>query len=163
MRKLALVIAALCALPSPMLAQTALQPDADGNYLPDPSQDVPLSEDELIAAFTDKTHRGTYNFKRPNIETFAFEETTSADGRTVHVHGEKTDRGTWRVRENVICFDYVDWDAAGGRHLACFNIFKRGNCYYHYGLALGRPGLGGSFTARSVHAGETPDCEPAYV
>ncbi|MEM7729900.1 MAG: hypothetical protein AAF311_11600 [Pseudomonadota bacterium] len=137
--------------------QTApLQPNADGDYLPDPSRETPLSGQELMDAFSGMTHRGTYNFKRPNIDTFAFVETTSADGTTRHVHGDKVDTGTWRVMANVICFNYDNWD--GGTHRACFNIFQRGNCYYHFGL---RSGLGaGSFTARSVHAGEIPECEP---
>ena len=153
LRKAAVVLA-LC-----VWAEAACAQDAGPIVLPDPSQDVPLGEAELLAAFTDRTHRGTYTFKRPKIETFAFEERTTADGRTVHRHGDKTDRGTWRVRANVICFDYEDWDARGGRHLACFNIFKQGNCFYHYGLRLGQPGMGG-FTARTVHKGDEPDCEP---
>ena len=160
MRKAALsALFAALATALPAQADEPLQPDADGNYLPDPRQDVPLNEADLLAAFTDKTHFGTYSFKRRDIDTFAFRETTTSDGRTVHVHGTKTDRGTWRVRANVICFDYEDWDAAGGRHLACFNIFKRGNCYYHYGLRSGPMGRG-SFTARSVHEGESPTCDP---
>ena len=138
--------------PEPMV------PDGDGNYLPNIAKDVPLDEDALIAAFSDKTHRGTYSFKRPNIDTFAFVETTTSDGRTVHKHGEATDTGTWRVRANVICFTYENWDSIGRETMHCFNIYQRGNCYYHYGL-----GAGGSFTARSVHDGETPDCEPAFV
>ncbi|MGB3455036.1 MAG: hypothetical protein WBA35_01635, partial [Litorimonas sp.] len=66
-----------------------MQPNLDGDYLPDPTQETPLSEAELEAAFSGMTHRGTYNFRRPNIDTFAFEETTNADGRTVHRHGDK--------------------------------------------------------------------------
>lgn len=142
-----------------LATQTPMTPNLDGDYLPDPSQDVPLDEDALMAAFSDKTHRGTYNFKRPNIDSFAFEETTTSDGKTRHEHGDKVDLGTWRVKANVICFHYTNWD--GGTHDACFNIYVKGNCYYHYGL---RSGLGGgAFTARSVHAGETPECEPPSV
>ena len=64
-----------------------MQPNADGDYFPDPSQEAPLNQAELIEAFSDKTHRGAYTFKRPNIDTFAFEETTTSDGRTVHIMG----------------------------------------------------------------------------
>lgn len=138
------------------VAQAPMQPNADGDYFPDPSQELPLNEEELIAAFSDQTHRGTYTFQRPNIDTFAFEETTSSDGRTRHIHGDAVDVGTWRVMANVICFRYENYD--GGEHRACFNIYKRGNCYYHYGLNGGM--RGGSFTARSVHAGDIPECEP---
>ncbi|GLQ19152.1 hypothetical protein ACFFUB_12110 [Algimonas porphyrae] len=152
----ALSIAQIAPQPAPMT------PNEEGDFLPDPSQEVPLSEAQLLAAFSDKTHRGTYNFKRPEIDTFAFVETTTSDGRTRHVHGDKVDTGTWRVKANVICFSYINWD--GGTHNACFNIFQRGNCYYHYGLNVnGLAGMGGSFTARSVHEGETPECEPSMV
>ncbi|MGB6231425.1 MAG: hypothetical protein WBF53_15025 [Litorimonas sp.] len=129
--------------------------------MPNPDQDIPLGEEELLDAFSDKTHTGTYTFERKNIDTFAFRETTTSDGRTEHRHGDKLDTGIWRVRENVICFVYDNWD--GQVHRACFNIFKRGNCFYHYGLHYGAGGLQGNFTARSVHEGETPDCEPSMV
>jgi hypothetical protein len=155
-----LLAAFLIALPSTALAQLTvepMQPNAQGDYLPDPSMEAPLNSDELTAAFSGMTHRGTYNFRRPNIDTFAFEETTSADGTTRHAHGDKVDTGTWRIMANVICFQYNDWEGEGGIHRACFNIYQRGNCFYHYGL---QSGFGGSFTARSVHAGETPECEP---
>lgn len=137
-------------------AQTPMQPNANGDYFPDPSQELPLNEAELMAAFSDKTHRGTYTFQRPNIDTFAFEETTTSDGRTRHIHGEAIDTGTWRVKANVICFRYENWE--GGVHNACFNIYKRGNCFYHYGLNSGL--RGGSFTARSYHAEDVPECDP---
>jgi len=152
----------LCATPLAASAQEAqLQPDENGDFLPDPTQETPLGEQELLAAFSGQTHRGTYNFKRVDIETFAFTETTSADGTTHHRHGDKIDIGTWRVKRNVICFVYEDWDNGVNQH--CFNVFKRGNCFYHFGLRSGSGGLGGAFTARSVHADETPDCEPSMV
>lgn len=160
MRKSLLITAVLFAS-SPAIAQdrvAPMVPDADGNFLPDPTQEVPLGEDDLIAAFSGKTHRGTYTFERRDIDTFAFEETTSADGQTRHIHGDRVDLGTWRVRANVICFTYEDFDS--GPPIHCFNIYQRGNCYYHYGVSSGS---GGSFTARSVHDGEIPDCEPSMV
>ena len=153
---LTLAATLLCS-PSITSAQDDLGLDAPlRDFMPDPTLDTPLDEAELLAAFTDKTHRGSYNFKRENIETFAFEETTTSDGRTHHQHGQKLDTGTWRVKANVICFLYDDTT----RH-ACFNIYKRGNCFYHYNIRTGVRGTRGEFTARSVHAGETPDCEPA--
>lgn len=137
-----------------------MQPNLDGDYLPDRSQEMPLSGDELTAVFADKTHRGTYNFKLREIDSFAFVETTKADGTTRHMQGDKIDVGTWKVMANVICFHYTNWD--GGTHDACFNVYQKGNCYYHFGL---RSGFGGSgeFTARSVHEGEIPECEPPSV
>ena len=157
LRKLLPLLAGFALIASPALAEDGpWQPNADGEYLPDPSQEVPLSEEELIEAFSDKTHRVTYNLKRQNIESFAFEETTTSDGKTRHIHGDKVDTGTWRVKANVICFSYDNWN--GGTETFCFNIYKRGNCFYHYGL-----NSGGNFSARTVHAGEIPDCEPSIV
>ena len=160
-----LVFVAVLAAPCFVQAQDQndaplMQPNLDGDFLPDPARELPLSEEQLLAAFSDKTHRGTYNFKRPNIDSFAFVETTKSDGTTHHAHGDKVDLGTWEVRSNVICFHYTNWDGTT-THNACFNIYQKGNCYYHYGL---RSGLGGgAFTARSVHAGEIPECERPLV
>ncbi len=167
LRSLFAFLVLLC-LSAPAFAQAdgAMVPNEDGDYLPDTRQQEPLSEAELIEAFTDKTHLGTYNFQRRDIGTIAFEETTTADGRTIHRQGTKVDSGTWRVRANVICFEYEDFSQNGRRDLFCFNIYKVGNCYYHYGLGIGRGGFGlrgGNFTARSVHAGETANCQPAFV
>lgn len=148
------------AAPNPPLSTAPMMPNMDGDYLPDPAQEPPLSGAQLRAAFSDKTHRGTYSFKRKNIDSFAFVETTKSDGTTRHVHGDKVDVGTWKVMANVICFHYTNWD--GGTHDACFNVFQKGNCYYHYGLNSGIGG-NGQFTARSVHAGETPECMPPSV
>lgn len=161
-----LIILALAATPTLAQSQDVepnlpMVPNIDGDFLPNPAQELPLSEGQLTAAFSDKTHRGTYNFKRPNIDSFAFVETTKSDGTTHHAHGDKVDTGTWEIMANVICFHYVNWDGST-THNACFNIFQKGNCYYHYGLRSGFGGRG-EFTARSVHAGETPECEPPSV
>ena len=53
--------------------------------MPDVTTDTPLSEAELILTFEGQTHRGSYNFKRRNINTFAFEETTAEDGSIRHI------------------------------------------------------------------------------
>jgi len=164
-----LLFAASFGLFQPAFAQMPADPKGDDPQInmPDISQDIPLDEDNLIAAFSGKTHRGSYNFSRENIETFAFEETTSKDGKTRHTQGRKVDTGTWRVRHNVICFAYDNWEGvdqgADGTHRACFNVYTRGNCFYHYSVSRESGRRGGYFTARTVHAGETPDCEPAYV
>lgn len=154
-----IIVIALVTVSTPIVAQ-----DTGDDYaleMPDVSQVTPLNEADLLAAFTDKTHQGTYNFRRPNIDTFEFEETTTSDGRTRHVHGPKVDTGTWRVKANVICFHYEGWQGELD-HFACFNIYKQGNCFYHYGLSgFGRGG--GNFTARSVHKGDVPDCVPSFV
>ncbi|WP_427451078.1 hypothetical protein [Litorimonas sp. WD9-15] len=128
------------------------------DYMPDVSVEDPLAEAELIDVFSGQTHRGTYTFLSRDITTFAFQETTKADGGVVHVQQNKTDTGQWSISGNIICYDYDD-----PRLLqACFNIYARGNCYYHYQVSVqGRSKYG--FTARSVIAGETPSCEPSLV
>jgi hypothetical protein len=156
---------AFAACPAASFAQdmqnnVPMTPNLDGDYLPDPSQELPLSGNALFNAFSGMTHRGTYNFERPNIDSFSFVETTGADGTTRHLHGDKIDLGTWKVKANVICFHYTNWD--GGTHDACFNVYVKGNCFYHFGLRSGFGG-GGAFTARSVHEGEIPECEPPSV
>lgn len=141
-----------CLLP---LHVNALGPD---DAYPDVEHDTPLSEAELRAAFTGQTHIGSYNFLNRDITTFAFKETTARDGKIRHVQQGQTDTGKWDIEDNTICYDY---DAPQLRR-ACFQMYVRGNCYYHFQVSVeGRPKFG--FTARSVIAGEAPDCEPSYV
>lgn len=126
---------------------------------PDVEQEAPLSGGELETAFKGQTHLGTYNFLHNNITSYAFEETTLADGSIRHVQQGKIDTGQWEITDNTICYDYNDPSLLQ----ACFQIYARGNCYYHYHLSTqGRYGPYG-FTARSVIAGETPNCEPSLV
>jgi hypothetical protein len=128
-----------------------------GAYYPDVTQDTPLSEAELTDVFTGQTHRGTYNFMRREIPTFAFTETTRENGRAHHVQGERVDDGDWAIYGNRICFTYDTLDFQG----SCFHIFQVGNCYYHYSLRADENGRG-RFTARSVIKGERPNCEPSF-
>lgn len=134
---------------------TAAAAQSADEYRPDIETDTPLSNSELISVFTDQTHRGTYNFARRNIQTFAFEETTSSDGRTHHAQGSRIDTGDWFISGNRICFTYDTLDFSG----SCFHIYQVGNCYYHYSLTPRGESLG-RFTARSVIKGERPSCEP---
>lgn len=131
---------------------------SDDEYYPDTENDSYLSTEELKAVFTNQTHSGTYNFKRENIKTFAFEETTTDDGRTRHVQGERVDTGDWLIMRDLICFKYDTLDFSG----ACFRIYQVGNCYYHYSTTPRQDGKG-SFTARSVIKGERPNCVPAFT
>ena len=128
------------------------QPDIN---LPDPARDTPLSEAELIAVFHGRTHKGSYNFKRKNIDTFAFEETTDTDVTIHHQQGKRIDTGRWKINDTYICYAYDDQSLRP----ACFEIYQRGNCYYHYQKMVFSQSIEG-FTARSVIKGDTPDCEP---
>ena len=125
---------------------------------PDIEHNEPISEAELRAAFTGQKHLGSYNFLNRNITTFAFEETTNSDGSIRHVQQGHVDTGQWTIKDNVICYDYDDQLL----RQACFKMYVRGNCYYHFQISVeGYPKFG--FTARSVIAGETPNCEPSFV
>lgn len=129
----------------------------DESY-PDVEYDTPLSEAELRASFTGQKHLGSYNFLNRDITTFAFEETTASDGRIRHVQQGHVDTGQWEIKDNTICYDYDNTDLL----TACFRMYVRGNCYYHYQISVeGRPRFG--FSARTVIAGETPNCEPSFV
>ena len=143
-------------LPTLLAAQAAAFGPEDA--YPDVEQDTPLSETELAAAFSGQKHLGSYNFLTREISTFAFEETTLADGSIRHVQEDKVDTGKWTITGDTICYDYDD----PALRQACFKIYTQGNCYYHYQVSTeGRPQFG--FTARSVIAGQTPNCEPSYV
>ena len=151
MKLLASILIA-CLIPCQAIA---LGPD---EAYPDVEHDTPLSEAELRAAFTGQTHRGSYNFLNRDITTFAFIETTARDGSIRHLQQGKVDTGRWEITDDVICYDYDDTQL----RRACFQMYVRGNCYYHYQVSVeGYPKFG--FTARSVIAGETPNCEPSFV
>jgi len=140
-----------------LLSVSAAAVGPDEPY-PDVETSEPISEAALRAAFTGKTHEGSYNFLTRDISTFAFEETTSSEGKIRHIQQNKVDTGRWEIRKNVICYDYDDPQL----YQACFKMYVRGNCYYHYQVSVeGFPKFG--FTARSVIKGETPKCEPSYV
>lgn len=151
MKQFAILLLAL------LLPAQALAMGPDENFS-DVLEDTPLTGEELLKVFSGQTHNGTYSFLNRDITTFAFTETTRADGSVRHVQQEQVDTGRWTVTGNVICYDYDDPDLLQ----ACFNIYARGNCYYHYQVSvLGRTQFG--FTARSIIAGDTPNCEPSLV
>ena len=158
MKSVALLLSASIILltASPSLAQNrTLGPD---DTYPDVEFDRPLSEDQLIAVFKGQTHQGSYNFLYRDITTFAFKETTAKDGSIRHVQQGRIDTGQWDITDNVICYDYDD----PRLRQACFKIYSRGNCYYHYQVSVEGTARYG-FTARTVIAGDTPDCEPNLV
>ena len=77
---------------------------------------------------------------------------------TPFIQTDKRDTGQWRIAADIICYDYDDADLTQ----ACFRIYQRGNCYYHYQVSTRGISQFG-FTARSVLEGESPRCEPSYV
>jgi len=130
--------------------------------MPDPESDIPLSEGELTAVFKGQTHRGTYSFKRLSFKSFGFEETTTADGKIRHVQDDHTDTGTYEIKDNLICYTYDPNDRGEFANFnpICFNIYQRGNCYYHYQRSVRNDTTVRGFTARSVIKGDNPDCAP---
>ena len=129
--------------------------------LPDPLTDVPLSETELIAVFEGQTHRGTYSFKRTNFKTFGFEETTDGQGNIKHIQDGHIDTGFYNIVDDQICYNYDQNERSNisRSNPICFNIYQRGNCYYHYQRSVNYEPVNG-FTARSVIKGDNPDCAP---
>jgi len=153
-----ITLAPLLALLMPLFFAGQVNAFGPEDTLPDVELETPLTEAQLNTVFKGKKHLGSYNFLTRDISTFAFEETTRADGSIRHVQQEKVDTGQWTILGNVICYDYDD----PALRQACFKIYARGNCYYHYQVSTQGISQFG-FTARSVIAGETPNCEPSYV
>ncbi len=129
--------------------------------MPDPTSEEPLSETELIAVFKGQTHRGTYSFQRRSFKSYGFEETTRSDGGVKHIQDGHTDTGRYEIKDKLICFSYNPNERGEFAQFnpICFNIYQRGNCYYHYQRSVQNKPVRG-FTARSVIKGDTPDCAP---
>lgn len=154
--------ALLMTVPVPASAQIINTQINDQYYFPDIETTQSLDAEGLHAVFSGKSHLGTYSFLRGDINTYAFTETTFADGRIRHVQKthdkEIIDTGDWEIDGDTICYDYDD----ARLRQACFKIYVVGNCYYHYQVSVqGFPASG--FTARSVIKGERPDCEAAIA
>lgn len=151
MRRTALIMLALI-LP---FKAGAMGPD---EIYPDVEYETALSGAELALIFKGQKHLGSYNFLNRDITSFAFEETTFDDGKIRHVQQGRVDTGNWTITDNIICYDYDD----PLLRQACFKIYARGNCYYHYQVSVeGQTRYG--FTARTIIDGETPNCEPSLV
>ena len=149
MRLLSLTLITFCLFGATALAQDG--PSLDPYAPPDPSQELPLEGDELTALFMDRTHRGYYQARDWEDQDPAFTEVMNADGTTVHDRDGIVSNGTWRTRDNVVCFEYQD--LSGG----CFTIYQRGNCYYAMSAFTS------TLVAVTVLDGETPSCEPALA
>ncbi|MEL6687004.1 MAG: hypothetical protein AAFP97_05230 [Pseudomonadota bacterium] len=120
-------------------------------FLPDPSQELPLEGNELRAIFTDRTHRGYYQYEDWETREPAFTERMNADGSAIHVQDGITSIGTWRARHNVVCFEYDDM--TGG----CFNIYKKGTCYFAIAAMTDQ------IIAITVLDDDVADCEPSFA
>lgn len=149
MRLFVLLVLMVGLFVDPARAQTV--PPIDPYSTPDPTQETPLDGDELTALFLDQTHRGYYQVDDWKDSAPAFTERMNADGTTVHLRDGIKAGGTWKTRQNVVCFTYDDLN--GG----CFNMYQRGNCYYAVSAFTS------DLVAVTVIGDEAPDCEPSYA
>ena len=133
-------------------SRDSLTDDTGWNVIPETA--LRLNEAQLRTAFTGVTHNGQYRFLREAVSTFAFTETTRADGTLTHRQGRETLSGIWEVTGDQICYTYDKiWT-----YPVCFNIYKSGTCYYHrQRSANGFPRDG--VTARSTPSTQEPDCD----
>ncbi|MGB3455037.1 MAG: hypothetical protein WBG08_04760 [Litorimonas sp.] len=132
-------------------ANTAHAQLADPALIPDPTLETPLEGEALELLFQDRTHRGYYQYGDWTDLEPAFTERMGADGSAVHDQDGVRSVGTWRVRHNVVCFEYTTLQ--GG----CFNIFRKGTCNFAFS-AMSR-----TLVAVTVLDEETPDCEPSIA
>lgn len=119
----------------------------------------PLTGSALLAAYQGVTHHGTYAFTRDGTGTAHYTETTRADGTVTYKEGDLVAEGAWVPSHDTLCFRYRSPNMSGG----CFHVWTVGNCYYYYSTTLPdlpQEKLDLYWTARSVKAGETPDCDP---
>jgi hypothetical protein len=158
MRYITLLPMITIALLWPLAVSAQVMNNQSAEPYPDVEYATPLSGAELATVFDGKTHQGSYNFLNRDISTFAFKETTAKDGKIRHIQQGHVDTGKWNIADDTICYDYDD----PRLRQACFKIFTRGNCYYHYQVSVEGIARFG-FTARTVIAGETPSCEPSLV
>jgi hypothetical protein len=141
-------LSVLAALTGSALAQTS---EIDSYGPPDPSQELPLDGDALTALFLDHTHRGYYEVGDWDNTDPAFTEEMRADGSAIHDRDGVISTGTWRTKNNVVCFTYDDLN--GG----CFSVYQRGNCYYSMSA------FSSDLVAITVLDDDVPDCEPSLA
>lgn len=118
-----------------------------------------LSGDSLTAAFSGKTHFGTYKTTREKTGTNQFRETTAADGTTDYTEGDMKLRGLWRVFDEQICYQYEGNEAPG---VHCFAIFEAGTCLYGYDPSVVGPNgpLNANFwSVKSLRKGDISTCD----
>lgn len=115
---------------------------------------------EITNAFSDVTHKGSYNFDRSGFASNHYIEEHFPDGRVIYYEGKLHREGVWFENNDTLCFVYKDNLMNGG----CFRVYQVENCFYYFSdqIQLTEWELGEDYwTARSVVKGEMPQCEPA--
>lgn len=117
-----------------------------------------LQDEELRAAFADKTHYGTYKQFREETGTSQYTEHTKGDGSTLYTEGEMKLKGQWRSSGDRICYRY-DEEIAG---VHCFVIFELGTCLYGYSpnnVTPAGPIDPNYWNAKSIRKGDVSTCD----
>lgn len=115
--------------------------------------------DALLDEFIGITHKGAYNFTDDGEPRRFYAETHHDDGRVTYTEEGQSFGGVWIIKREALCYVYKDPSMSGG----CFRVYKVGNCFYFYTDLLPERSdeLDRDYwTARSVKAGEAPNCEP---
>jgi hypothetical protein len=120
---------------------------------------VPLIGDDLTAAFSGKTHYGTYKERRERTGTNQFRESTKSDGTTYYVEGDMKLHGQWRVFDEKICYQYDSTEVSG---VHCFVIYEAGTCLYGYAPSATGPNgpiNANYWTVKSIRKGDVSTCD----
>lgn len=117
-----------------------------------------LTDDELVAAFSGKTHYGTYKEFREKTGTSSYTEHTKADGTTIYKEGDMVLKGKWKAVGDRVCFRYEE--EIQGVH--CFIIFEAGTCLYGYNpgnVNFNGPISPNYWNAKSIRKGDVSTCD----
>lgn len=122
-----------------------------------------LTDDQLRAAFSGKTHNGFYRRFLVPYGDQTFVETYAKDGTLSYTAGEIVASGSWQIDNKKICFTYDNPDFLPG----CFYVTQIEGCYYSYetntnfsDIVPGRD----PWWIRSYIDGTSPDCaDPELV
>lgn len=112
----------------------------------------------LRTEFSGVRHEGAYNFNREGEFQNRYTEMHYKDGKVLYREGAREDKGQWQIRNNTLCFTYDNSLMSGG----CFRVYKVDNCFYYYSdyFREREDELDREYwTARSVKAGQTPQCD----
>jgi len=131
--------------------------------LPASAQDIPnldrLTGKYLYDAFIGQTMDGIYKRPRERSGTNEFTESFYADGSTYYREGKVTDDGRWRIKDDIICFNYSG-ELSGLE--SCFVVYSSGTCLYSYNprnVRNGKPISTNAWTAKTLIRGDVSSCD----
>ncbi len=131
--------------------------------LPSYAQDVPhldrLTGKYLYDAFIGQTMDGIYKRPRERSGTNEFTESFYTDGSTYYREGNLTDEGSWRIKDDIICFTYAG-EMSGEE--SCFMVYSSGTCLYSYNprnVRNGKPIHSNAWSAKTLIRGDISSCD----